>query len=96
MEGLNILLKEVENAVSDKLNNKVEETLTEVRKQVEDYKKYTPTVVVKDGKEVAKISGLKHKRLNDLIKLVGADQNVILVGMAGTGKPNLLSKLPKL
>lgn len=86
MEGLNILLKEVENAVTDKLNNKVEETLTEVRKQVEDYKKYTPTVVVKDGKEVAKISGLKHKRLNDLIKLVGADQNVILVGMAGTGK----------
>lgn len=86
MEGLNLLLKEVETAVETKLNGKVEETLADVKKQVENYKRYTPTVVIKDGKEIAKIEGLKHKKLNDLISLVGADQNVILVGMAGTGK----------
>jgi len=86
MDGLKILLDQVEVEVENKIAKKSEEVIADVKARIEELKRYTPTVVIKDGKELGKISGLQHKQLGDLIRLLGADQNVLMVGMAGTGK----------
>ena len=86
LNGLSILLDQVNDEVSSRIDAKIKETVDSVKKQLDELKRYTPTVVVGyDGKK-SEVKGLKHKQLNDLIKLVGADQNVMITGMAGTGK----------
>ena len=90
--GVDKLLKEVEKAVSDSVEEKCQTFLNDFRLEVESSKneikdivKDGPLLVLK-GNEKHKVEGLKHKKLETLIKLVDAGQNVLLVGPAGTGK----------
>ena len=90
--GVDKLLKEVEKAVSDSVEEKCQTFLNDFRLEVESSKneikdivKDGPLLVLK-GNEKHKVEGLKHKKLERLIKLVDAGQNVLLVGPAGTGK----------
>lgn len=86
LDGLSLLLSQVESEVESKINAKTEEVVADVKKQLDQLKQYQPTVVVGDGKELGKIEGLQHNQISDLVKLIGANLNVLLVGMAGTGK----------
>lgn len=86
LDGLSILLEQVQSEVETKIEAKTEEVVADVKKQLDELKKYTPTVVIKDGKQMGEMKGLQHRQLTDLVRLLGANQNVLLVGMAGTGK----------
>lgn len=85
LTGLDILLKQVAENVEQSINEKSKVLIADLEKQVAQLKKYTPTVVV-NGNVKTEVKGLKHKQLNDLIAMVGANLNVMLTGMAGTGK----------
>ena len=85
LSGLDILLKQVADNVEQSINEKSQALIADLEKQVEQLKKYTPTVVI-NGNVKSEVKGLKHKQLNDLIAMVGANLNVMLTGMAGTGK----------
>lgn len=85
LSGLDLLLKQVAENVEQSINEKSKTLIDDLKKQVEDLKKYQPTVVV-NGDVKTEVNGLKHKQLNDLIMMVGANLNVMLTGMAGTGK----------
>ena len=85
LSGLDILLKQVADNVEQSINEKSQALIADLEKKVEQLKKYTPTVVV-NGNVKSEVKGLKHKQLNDLIAMVGANLNVMLTGMAGTGK----------
>lgn len=85
LTGLDLLLKQVSENVETTINEKSQKLIKDLEKQVEDLKKYQPTVVIKDTTKT-KVEGLKHKQLNDLISMVGANLNVMITGMAGTGK----------
>lgn len=85
LTGLDLLLKQVSDNVEQSINAKSEKVIADIQKQVEDLKQYTPTVVIRDGIK-KEVKGLKHCQLNDLILMVGAGLNVMLTGMAGTGK----------
>ena len=85
LTGLDLLLKQVSENVETTINEKSAKVIADIEKQVQELKQYTPTVVIKDGTRT-KIEGLKHRQLNDLISMVGAGLNVMITGMAGTGK----------
>lgn len=85
LTGLDLLLKEVANNVEQSINEKSNALIADLQKQVEDLKKYTPTVVVRNDIKT-QVTGLRHKQLNSLIAMVGAGLNVMITGMAGTGK----------
>lgn len=89
LSGFGILLDEVEKSVNETIYKTINETIEDVKqdleRQVEEIKSGRPLCVeYKDKTKV--LTGLKHKNLDKLITLVGANQNVLLVGMAGTGK----------
>ena len=85
LTGLDLLLKEVANNVEQSINEKSNALIADLQKQVEDLKKYTPTVVIRNDIKT-QVTGLRHKQLNSLIAMVGAGLNVMITGMAGTGK----------
>lgn len=85
LTGLDLLLKQVSESVETTINEKSAKVIADIEKQVQELKQYTPTVIIKDGTKT-KIEGLKHRQLNDLISMVGAGLNVMITGMAGTGK----------
>ena len=85
LTGLDLLLKQVSENVETTINEKSAKVIADIEKQVQELKQYTPTVIIKDGTKT-KIEGLKHRQLNDLISMVGAGLNVMITGMAGTGK----------
>lgn len=80
--GIDILMDEVKEAVSLQIKETVE---TNLKEYIDELKANKPLVVKTWGK-TTQIKGLKHYNLENLIKLTGAGQNVMLVGMAGTGK----------
>lgn len=85
LTGLDLLLKQVSDNVEQSIKAKSEKVIADIQKQVEDLKQYTPTVIIRDDIK-KEVKGLKHCQLNDLISMVGAGLNVMLTGMAGTGK----------
>lgn len=85
LTGLDLLLKQVSENVEQSINEKSKKVIADLEKQVEELKQYTPTVVI-NGKVKTEIKGLKHCQLNNLISMVGAGLNVMITGMAGTGK----------
>lgn len=68
----------LESSINEGIKNKLGKELEELR-SYQTLKIETPT----SSKE---LKGLKHKKLKQLIKLVSANLNVLMVGMAGTGK----------
>lgn len=80
--GIGSLLGNVEDAIASKIRESISR---ELEAYYEKIKSVQPIVIEKDGKR-KEIDGLKHKQLATLIELVGAKQNVMMVGMAGTGK----------
>lgn len=85
LTGLDLLLKQVADNVEQSINEKSKALIDDLTKQVEELKKYQPTVVVRNDIKT-EVKGLKHNQLNDLIAMVGAGLNVMMTGMAGTGK----------
>lgn len=85
LKSLTTLLTEVDQVVSKQIEGKIDEVVTELKKQVDDIKKYQPTVVI-NGTKKTEIKGLKHKQLNQLVTIAGLDHNVLMVGTAGSGK----------
>ena len=85
LTGLDLLLKQVSENVEQSINAKSEAVIADLKKQIDELKQYTPTVVVR-GDIKTEVKGLKHYQLNDLIGMVGAGLNVMITGMAGTGK----------
>lgn len=85
LSGLDLLLKEVSENVEAQIAEKSEVLIAGIKKEIEELRKYQPTVVI-NGTKKHEITGLKHKQLNDLIALVGSGLNVMITGQAGTGK----------
>ena len=85
LSGLDLLLKQVAENVEQSINEKSKTLINDLTKQVEELKRYTPTIVIRNDIKT-EVKGLKHNQLNDLIKMVGAGLNVMMTGMAGTGK----------
>lgn len=90
--GLDTLLQNVEDEVNKSIDKKCSEfannfsqTVNEAREELKQLAKERPLLVIKDDKKHT-VEGLKHKKLETLITLIGAKQNVLLVGSAGTGK----------
>ena len=87
--------KEVNGAIQKKCSeftNDFQKTVTDAKEELRKYVKERPTVVIR-GDAKHEVAGLRHKKLNTLITLVGADQNVLLVGSAGTGKTKSASQV---
>ena len=52
LSGLDILLKQVADNVEQSINEKSQTLIADLEKQVEQLKKYTPTVVINGKREV--------------------------------------------
>lgn len=83
--GFGILLDEINNAIEGQITEKLLEAKKEIQAELDNLHSQQPTVVIQ-GRKKAEIKGLKHKQLDTLLKVVGIDQNALLVGSAGSGK----------
>lgn len=80
--GMGSLMQNIGSEIESRIKESISRELEEYYQKI---KSVQPIVIEKDGKR-KEITGLKHKNLATLIELVGANQNVMMVGMAGTGK----------
>ena len=85
LTGFGVLLDEVNSAVSAEIETQIKKATDEFKKEIKELKSYQPTIVIK-GKTKTSITGLKHKKSNTLIQVVGLGHNALLVGSAGSGK----------
>lgn len=85
MDAFKALIDQVGSEVDTKIETHIQEAIKKVDVELEKLKANQPTVIIKDGVKI-KIEGLKHKQLPRLVQLVNSELNVIMVGMAGTGK----------
>ena len=83
--GFGILLDEINNAIEGQITEKLLEAKKEIQAELDKLHSQQPTVVIQ-GRKKTEIKGLKHKQLDTLLKVVGIDQNALLVGSAGSGK----------
>lgn len=84
-QGFGILLDEINNAIEGQITEKLLEAKKEIQAELDKLHSQQPTVVIQ-GRKKTEIKGLKHKQLDTLLKVVGIDQNALLVGSAGSGK----------
>lgn len=76
------LLQSIQRDVEGKIDKTVSERIPELKEIISKY----GTLNVKIGDKTKPITGLKHKQLEDLIRLVAQRMPILMVGMAGTGK----------
>lgn len=76
------LAKELDEAVSNHLDNRLDGELKALREEIK--KQQVLKVVTDNGDNLVK--GVKHSQLPSLINMVGAGLNVMLTGSAGSGK----------
>ncbi len=76
------LLASIQADVNGKIDKTVSDRIPELKELISKY----GTVEIKVSGKVKKISGLKHKQLMELIRLVAQRMPILMVGMAGTGK----------
>lgn len=70
----------------DNLSEQVQNQLDKLSKDVIALAETVRPIEVKTEKKTQKITGVQHNQLENLLKIVGTGQAVLLVGPAGTGK----------
>lgn len=84
--GFGKVFDNLEEAVQAKLEQAIKDGIEERLGQRLSALEASQVLEIKDNKKTREIKGLKHKNLKKLIMLANANMNVLLVGMAGTGK----------
>lgn len=80
--ALSTLLGTLDEAVSEQIMGKIESEMTDLH----DLIKKNAKLDVKIEQKINTVEGMRHKQLEDLITVSALHLNVLMVGMAGTGK----------
>lgn len=84
--GFSKVFDNIKDEIQAKLESSINEGIKEkLGKQLEELQSYQ-TLKIETKNTSKELKGLKHKKLKQLIKLTSANLNVLMVGMAGTGK----------
>lgn len=84
--GFGKVFDNLEEVVQAKLDQVIQDGIEDKLGQRLCALEATQTLEIKKDETTYKLEGLKHKNLKKLIKLTNSNLNVLLVGMAGTGK----------
>ena len=84
--GFGKVFDNLEEVVQAKLEQVIKDGIEDKLGQRLNALEATQTLIIKQGSKTKELKGLKHKNLKKLIKLANANLNILMVGMAGTGK----------
>lgn len=84
--GFGKVFDNLEEVVQAKLNQAIADGIEDKLGQRLNALEATQILEIKKDEKTHELKGLKHKNLKKLIKLTNSNLNVLLVGMAGTGK----------